>query len=380
MLHVVPHYARNRLKLGIYTVGFWVVLSTLALIWKSLWLPSLQQVGNISSVLLFVGAYITLSIPFDVQGGYVLPYRYGRGTIQFREYLNIWFRGALAHGSFLAVFAGFMLWFYHLPAMQYSGSWMLVLVASLLIQLFLLMLQPVVARLLANFHVEPNTESRFSVWDCPDIGFTGGLPLTGERSILPKRWVAQLLDHERILLDERRQYIRQSSLYPLGIIGALALNTIGALLAHAIVLKFQWLPGLIGPLPFLILWASVATLWGFAGLVLLPPISQMATLKADRVWKNQPSNTVEQLVVHLDTLQDEEYRRAPLIQQIFHPIASVEQRMNVLQAQDYPRGFAAYHLARLCLYLSWSNLSLVSRAVHCNVGRPHLWVFLPCDG
>ena len=40
----------------------------------------------------------------------------------------------------------------------------------------------------------------------------------------------------------------------------------------------------------------------------------------------------------------------------------------------------AWHLARTALYLSHAGLSLLPRAVHCNAGRPELWVYLPSDG
>jgi hypothetical protein len=33
----------------------------------------------------------------------------------------------------------------------------------------------------------------------------------------------------------------------------------------------------------------------------------------------------------------------------------------------------------MMLYLSWAGIGGLSRAVHCNVGRPPLWVLLPGD-
>jgi hypothetical protein len=152
------------------------------------------------------------------------------------------------------------------------------------------------------------------------------------------------------------------------------------LLAHFIIVQQGWLPNAIGNAGFLLMWASITSLWAFLGLVTLPTLSQKATLYADSVLKPHPPETVEQLIVHLDTLQDEEYIRPPAIQRVFHPISSVQQRMDAINAEAEPNSPAAYNVARLCLYLSWANLSFMSRAVHCNVGRPHLWVFLPTDG
>jgi len=44
-----------------------------------------------------------------------------------------------------------------------------------------------------------------------------------------------------------------------------------------------------------------------------------------------------------------------------------------------PHGWAAWHAARTALYLSWAGVGLLGRAVHCNLGRPEVWVFLPSD-
>ena len=40
-------------------------------------------------------------------------------------------------------------------------------------------------------------------------------------------------------------------------------------------------------------------------------------------------------------------------------------------------GFVPGNLARNNLYYSWAAFTLLGRAVHCNVGRPALWVFPP---
>jgi hypothetical protein len=40
---------------------------------------------------------------------------------------------------------------------------------------------------------------------------------------------------------------------------------------------------------------------------------------------------------------------------------------------------APWNVARAALVLSPCTLGLLSRAVHCNAGRPALWFFPPCD-
>ena len=78
----------------------------------------------------------------------------------------------------------------------------------------------------------------------------------------------------------------------------------------------------------------------------------------------------------LDRLQDSETSRPSLIETIFHPVPSVENRL------DGPRSHQVtgyWDAARTSIYLSLAGLGLLGRAVHCNCGRPALWVFLPTD-
>ena len=80
-------------------------------------------------------------------------------------------------------------------------------------------------------------------------------------------------------------------------------------------------------------------------------------------------------------MQDDEPDRSAQLESIFHPIPSVRRRIRALTSpqRSDPAG-GAWNLARTALYLSHTGLSLLPRAVHCNVGRPELWVYLPTDG
>lgn len=68
--------------------------------------------------------------------------------------------------------------------------------------------------------------------------------------------------------------------------------------------------------------------------------------------------------------------RPSLIEAIFHPIPSVENRLNGPRTRGRI-GF--WDLARTSIFISLAGLGLLGRAVHCNCGRPSLWVFLPTD-
>jgi hypothetical protein len=51
--------------------------------------------------------------------------------------------------------------------------------------------------------------------------------------------------------------------------------------------------------------------------------------------------------------------------------------MRLRQLGQPSTGFIPGNLARSNLYYSWATFTLLGRAVHCNVGRPSLWVFPP---
>lgn len=59
------------------------------------------------------------------------------------------------------------------------------------------------------------------------------------------------------------------------------------------------------------------------------------------------------------------------------PVPSVDNRRRL--TRNSPWSLGGWHAARTTLFLSWSCLGLLSRAVHCNAGRPELWVLLPTD-
>ena len=61
------------------------------------------------------------------------------------------------------------------------------------------------------------------------------------------------------------------------------------------------------------------------------------------------------------------------VQTIFYPIPSAKIRLRLINTASFVLG----SLARNNLYYSWATLTLLGRAVHCNVGRPALWVFPP---
>lgn len=65
----------------------------------------------------------------------------------------------------------------------------------------------------------------------------------------------------------------------------------------------------------------------------------------------------------------------PWVEAIFYPIPSAARRIESLASPV--RRPVLGDLARSQLYYSLAGLTLLGRSVHCNVGRPALWVFPP---
>ena len=118
------------------------------------------------------------------------------------------------------------------------------------------------------------------------------------------------------------------------------------------------------------------TCWSFLGLLILPTVSRQAAYTIDRqvLELGLSQEALGDVMLVLNTLQAEESERPAWIEAIFHPVPCSENRKQARRGSP-----GAWHAARMMLFLSWSCLGLLSRAVHCNAGRPELWVLLPTD-
>ncbi|TWU62160.1 hypothetical protein V7x_38890 [Crateriforma conspicua] len=119
------------------------------------------------------------------------------------------------------------------------------------------------------------------------------------------------------------------------------------------------------------------TLWTFLGLLTLPTLSRQASYAIDGMVLQSGASpqVLQQTVKAFDVLQDDEPRRSALIETIFHPVPSVHNRCSPTPGSAP----IAWHAARITLFVSWACMGMLVRAVHCNVGRPELWVMLPTD-
>jgi hypothetical protein len=277
------------------------------------------------------------------------------------QYLRAaFFQGLVLTGSAMLILASGQMW-------GRPGA----MVAAGLLMVFLVEVQDRLARIVAGLHAEHRDGVLYL--GGMDAGFAGGLAgLPGrERLVLPSLWKRILSKEVVELAMQRRQAARGSRVR--GLVVAVAFNLTGFFLA-------SFLPQAgVTTLSEILTTALGFTLWSFVGLLVLPTLSRRGVFELDGAARAQGfgPERVEAMVRELDQLQDDEPRRAVGVEAIFHPVPSVERRLE--RYREGEKSLGAWNAARYALYLSWACLGFLNRAVHCNSGRPELWVMLPVD-
>ncbi|MFN0132279.1 MAG: SDR family oxidoreductase [Phycisphaerales bacterium] len=375
-------YGRARLWLGISAVGTMVVLAILALAIglpsraSGLFAPSLG--GQALLLVAFLVAYAAIHLPFDVLGGYILPRRFWRHHPPLITFLGRLLRGVVAH-TFLLAFIGTGL----LLAGQSLGVPGVIGVCALL-SLALLATRLPLARMFSP--LQQSTIDKMAEQSDPsqlptdflasdDEGFTGGIigVLRPRRALLPERWLQELGQAGIAVVMRRRELAAQTGSWARGRLLALGFTLLGVMLTAFVVG-----PTRIGTGEGIITFSLVFTLWSFIGLLTLPTPSRAGVAEVDaglRASGIDPA-LIDETIRKLDTLQDAEPERSVGVEAIFHPVPSVRSRLEGPMNRN-PLGFL--DAARTSVFLSAAGLGLLGRAVHCNCGRPALWVFLPSD-
>ncbi len=351
-------YARARLWLGVANVGFWVVLAVVALSldWPGKFFPTQPLEGKKLAISLatFLGAYIALQAPFDFVGGYVLPELHQRYYGDFSDFVTNWIRGVTVQSAIFFVIG--LTWLS-------KSEWLIALALGWMS--LLLVCQSGLARLIGDFHSRGE-----NAWKSMDDAFTGGIAgFPGRQKAIFVTGRGQRLR----AMDERRRHHVQKLLLPVaGIVIATSFNLLGLLLAAQMVRHpLQSVAGLVE----LALWF---TLWSFVGLLILPSLSRPSVYAGDYALYAKGVEEAEfQYYLKFDFSQAGEEERPKWIERIFHPVPSVANRLE--RWGRVPGWAGGWHAARYAIYLSWSGLSLLNRAVHCNIGKPNVWVLLPCD-
>lgn len=204
-----------------------------------------------------------------------------------------------------------------------------------------------------------------------DPAFTGGIVGTGNRAraLFPETWLETLPAPETSLELRRRTWQIAQALPRRDFILALGWNLAGASLGGWF---FGWAHR--SPVEALLGHACWMTLWTFFSLLVFPGVSRGSVFAADRAVAAARLDTVS-WIERFAGLIGEDGSADTALQAIFYPIPSTARRLQALGKRG--GGVGLGNLARNHLFYSWAGFTLLGRAVHCNVGRPALWVFPP---
>lgn len=339
--------------------------------------------SDFAGLVAVIACLVLLMAPLDLLGGYLLPNRSSPGTVGKVAFFRAWVRGVLIQsGLFLS--ASLVL----LATGRLFGL-LGASVAVLAISLFHVAFQFSIARWVASLKIAEGgvgldaalqqtsawgySPQRVVILQHEDTGFTGGVVgLPGMESIvIPESSVDRLPPNQLAATIARRTEAIRSNSRLRGIAVAIGWVIIGFVLSAS-------LPGAgVASVGSLVMTYLGFTLWTFLGLLTLPTLSRQASYAIDAavVAQGVSKEVLSNAIVSLDKVQDDEPERPALIETIFHPVPSVGNRQN-----EMPAGSPiAWHAARMMLFVSWACSGMLVRAVHCNAGRPELWVMLPTD-
>jgi hypothetical protein len=380
-------YARSRLWLGISSVGSLVVV-TQAILFSEMvarLFPTSRDwsLSDGVSLALFQIFVMSFMLPADLLGGLILPKRFGRQKITVPEFFSGWLVSALLQAVLFVVFGLSILAVGRIGGRSAAVLLIFIIAVSLLAiqrRLVILKSPKTLSKFDANVDLAMEQLNNWGqkplasiVVEHTDPGFTGGvvgLPRF-ESLVLPRAWVETLSSDQLAAAIARRVEAVHSGGRTRGVLLAIGWVILGFLLA-------SFLPGAgVTSVAELVSTCLGFTGWSFVGLLVLPTISRQSSRAIDRnvIERGVPSELLMGMLKTLDRLQDDEPARPTLVETIFHPVPSLNNR----QSFDGHGSPMAWHAARMMLFLSWSCLGMLARAVHCNVGRPELWVMLPTD-
>lgn len=378
-------YARQRLWLGITGVGGTVLLCAVALLLDlphRLVHPLADQTfgAAVSWIALAWMLHAALLLPVDVAGGLLVV----KERQSVLSWITGWLRGVTVQWLWFALATALLL----RTGQQFGAS--IAAIVFLLLQVVLISRQGLLAWMVGGVSLRDASpelqaaasRSGITARSLCEVGstdpsFVGAWTGTGAQHLwVPARWVKSLSPDQLAAALARRAGVRALGLRRRGVLVALAWNTVGFVLATvAPRADIVTAPGFVTMLCWF-------TLWSFVGVLVLPSLSRPAVLSADRFALQQHDiAVVTSTITQLDRWQDDEAERGEKVETIFHPVPARGARLRALAGAMDGAGGAdgAWHATRMMLFLSWAGIGGLSRAVHCNVGRPALWVMLPGD-
>jgi hypothetical protein len=364
---------KARLWTGISCVGLMVSLAVLALATDAphAWLPTqvMTPLQEFFSFVLVFSVAALLLLPFDIIGGLVIPTRWEGGGVNRPQWVRRWLRSVGLQTLFYA-----LSFFFYLQIARAAGAaWLIALFA--VVQLTLLAGQELIWRLMTMNKTGGCAGHATVMFRHADRRFAGGVTgLPGFESIIvPASWRDSLEAGHTDLLVQRRRAAIASGGRLRGVVLAMFWNitalTLSLLLSGVVVQS-------VADATTVFLWFLLLS---FVGLLLLPALNRQGVHALDRQLSARSGpESLGAAVNAVDQLTDCEASRSAGEESVFQPIPCPVRRQQALQT-DGPQTVFAWNVARTALYLSWAFGGPLSRAVHCNVGRPELWAILPTD-
>lgn len=351
--------AKSRLRLGIANVGAWVLSACAGLFWlrgAEAGVPGLGTFTLISMVAIFVQA------GFDFIGGAVLI------SVPRPSYVSFalrWVQGVGGH-SFVLLCVALLHWI----SFAVTGGFCL---AVLLSSIGLAVARTSLLRIIGGVQINSGFHGCGDVMiaKASDAAFTGGvLDLTrGAKSMMPEHWLWNLPEEALDVESARREWQIEHGLAVKAFGFVLLWNLLGASIGPAV---FDF--GARTPTAAIFGQACWMTLWAFFSLLTLPSLSRGVVFAADHAAVAAGRDPRGWIAIFPNLVAEDGSDNA-IAQTIFYPVPSTAMRLQRL-GQSPPKVVFG-NLSRSYLYYSWSTFTLLGRTVHCNVGRPELWVFPP---
>lgn len=382
--------ARRRLRLGITGVGSSVLLASALLlaVWQT-WLPldaswRWQAAGGnlaISVFVLTVAWYLihaVLLLPVEHAGGR----RAIRQVPSLSSWMGSWLRGVLVLALLSATSMAAVI------SAGVAGGTRTAVLTTVGVSMLVLTAQGLLARWVNRLPVRSlpaalNDEVKNAGLDARDIrvveaadeAFVGGWIGAWRPTLwIPAHWTGSDMQTLRRVQWVRRSVQLRSGARMRGWWAAVLWPALGLWLSVSL-LPFTWDDAR--------LWLAVpamSTLWSFVAVLLLPTMSRPAVYHADaEAARVVGAPDTAQSIAQLDQWQDDEPERTPLVESIFHPVPSAGNRARRLTDERSADNRGGHQQTRLTLLTSLVTGSVLGRVVHCNIGRPSLWVVYPGD-
>lgn len=364
---------KARLWTGMGCVGTLVTLAVAMLAADGASAVFAATPGNFISeyvaILTFFTVTVGLLLPFDLIGGLLIPAAFESQAPQFGLWLRQWMRSVGIQLLYYSV----TFFCYLLIGREAGALWLIAMFAAM--QISLLAGQKVIWRIMTAHHAGEASDGATLFVPHSDQRFAGGITgLPGFESILiPAEWKTRLKPASLEMLVKRRQAARDSGGRRRGIVFAMLWNLISFI--AAILLSGSVIAS-VADLVAVFLWFLLLS---FVGLLVLPALNRKSVFALDYYLSVDVSTAkLQQAIYEVDQLTEQDPIRSASAESVFQPIPCPERRVLSL-SKEGPQAVPAWNVARTALFLSWAFGGPLARAVHCNVGRPELWVMLPTD-